>query len=63
MAKAREPNLDKSLYDNRLTASEKALSYELSKRYRSVEHLDRDGSYGSCTTLRSKMAWLEGRGA
>lgn len=63
MARDREPNLDKSLYNRRKSKADKELSAELSARYRKVEHLDRNGSYGSCTTLRTKLAWLEARGA
>lgn len=56
-------NLDQSLYNRNKSKATKELSALLTERYLKVEHLDRDGSYGSCTTLRAKMAWLEARGA
>lgn len=56
-------NLDQSLYARNKTKATQALSSELSAIYHAGgENLDRNGSYGSCTTLRSKIAWLAGRG-
>ena len=56
-------NLDQTLYARNKSKATRALSDELSAIYHAAgESLDSNGSYGSCTTLRTKIAWLAGKG-